>query len=69
MVLFSLNFVSAKFCENETHAKRSSFKVWEINMEVCPHLELDDITLINCLGMTFIFMVHLICFCNSIVNL
>ena len=28
-------------------------------MGVCPRLECDDITLINFLGITFIFMVHL----------
>ena len=33
--------------------------VWEINMEVCPRLEFDNITLINCLGMAFIYKVHL----------
>ena len=33
--------------------------VWEINMGVCPRLKFDNIMLINCLGMTFIFMVHL----------
>ena len=27
-----------------------SYKVWEINMEVCLRLEFDDITLNNCLG-------------------
>ena len=38
---------------------RGSFMVWEINMGVCPRLEFDNIMFINCLGMTFIFMVHL----------
>ena len=37
---------------------RGSYKVWEINMGVCPRLEFDNIALINCLGMT-LFMVHL----------
>ena len=33
--------------------------VWEINMGVCPRLEFYYIMFINCLGMTFILMVHL----------
>ena len=34
--------------------------VWEINMGVCPQWnEFDNIMFINCLGKTFIFMVHL----------
>ena len=28
-------------------------------MGVCPRLKFDNITLINCLGIIFIFMVHL----------
>ena len=32
--------------------------VWEIYIGVCPRLEFDNIMLFNCLGMTFIFMVH-----------
>ena len=32
------------------YKKRGSYKVWEINMEVCPHLKFDDITLICGLG-------------------
>ena len=35
------------------------FMVWEFHMGVCPRLEFDNIMFINCLGMTFIFMVHL----------
>ena len=27
--------------------------VWEINMEVCPRLEFDNIMLFNCLGYNF----------------
>ena len=30
--------------------ERGSYKVWEINMGVCPRLEFDNITPINCLG-------------------
>ena len=33
--------------------------VLEINMGVCPRLEFDNIMFINCVSMTFIFMVHL----------
>ena len=39
--------------------ERGSFKVWEINMGVCPRLEFDYIMCINCLGYDIIFMVHL----------
>ena len=69
MVLFSLNFASAKFCENETNAKRGSYKVWAINMEVCPRLEFDDITRINRLGYDFYIYGAFEFLCNSIVNL
>ena len=31
-------------------AKRGSYKVWEINMGVCPRLDFDQIMFINCLG-------------------
>ena len=30
-----------------------------MNLGVCPRLEFDNFMLIDCLGMTFIFMVHL----------
>ena len=43
--------------------------VWEINMEVCPRLEFDNITLINCLGYGFYIKGALEFLCNSIVNL
>ena len=33
--------------------------VWEINMGVCPRLELDDTCLLIVWGMAFIFMVYL----------
>ena len=33
--------------------KRGSYKVWEINMGVCPRLEFDNIMFINCLGYDF----------------
>ena len=39
--------------------QRGSYKVWEINIGVCPRLEFDNIMLFDCLGMTFILMVHL----------
>ena len=39
--------------------QKGSYMVWGINMGVCPHLEFYNIMFINCLGMTFIFMVHL----------
>ena len=40
--------------------QRGSYKVWEINIGVCPRLEFDNIMFINCLGYDFfIFMVHL----------
>ena len=39
--------------------KRGSYKVWEINMGVCPRLEFNNIMLFNCLGYDFIFMVLL----------
>ena len=44
------------------------YKVWEINMEVYPHLELDDITLISCLGYDSYIYVEFNFVCNSIVN-
>ena len=34
----------------QTIYKMGSYKVWGINTGVCPSLECDDITLINCLG-------------------
>ena len=33
--------------------KRGSYKVWEINMGVCPRLEFDNIMFINFLGYDF----------------
>ena len=33
--------------------------VWEINMEVCPRLDFENIMLFNCLGITLILMVRL----------
>ena len=30
--------------------QRGSNKVWEIYLEICPRLEFDSITQINCLG-------------------
>ena len=36
-----------------TQNERSSYKVCGINMGVFPHLEFDNITLINCLGYGF----------------
>ena len=43
----------------QARLKRGSYMVWKINMGVCPRLESNNIMLFNCLGMTFIFMVHL----------
>ena len=34
-------------------AKRVSYKVWKINMGVCPGLEFNNIMFINCLGYDF----------------
>ena len=36
--------------------KRGSYKVWEINMGVCPRLEFDNIKFINCLGYGFLYL-------------
>ena len=48
--------------------QRGSYKVWEINMGVCPCLEF-DITLINCLGYGFYIYGAFEFLCNSIVYL
>ena len=48
------DFGGCKIC-----AKRGSCIVWEINMGVCPRLKFDNNMFVNCLGYTFIFMVHL----------
>ena len=49
--------------------ERGSFKVWEINMGVCPRLEFDNIMLINCLGYDFYIYGSFELLCNSIANL
>ena len=36
--------------------KRGSYKVWEINMGVCPRLEFDNIMFINGVGVTFLYL-------------
>ena len=43
--------------------------VWEINMGVCPHLDLDNIMLFNCLGYNFNTYGAFEFLCNSIANL
>ena len=49
--------------------QRGSYKVWEINMGVCPCLEFDNIMLINCLGYDFYIYGAFEILCNSIANL
>ena len=39
--------------------QKGSYMVWEINIRVCPSLELDNIFLVIVWGMLFIFMVQL----------
>ena len=39
--------------------KRGYYMVWEIDTEVCPRLEFDNIMFLYCLGYDFLFMVHL----------
>ena len=48
---------------------RGSYMVWEINMEVCPRLEFDNIMFINCLGYDFYMYGASDFLCNSIANL
>ena len=49
-----LNFVILrKNTDSLFFVQRGSYKVWEINMEVCPRFEFDDITLVNWLGYDF----------------
>ena len=43
--------------------------VWEINMGVCPRLEIDNIMFINCLGYDFYIYGAFEFLCNSIANL
>ena len=42
-----------KIFEIDFVIERGSYKVWEINMGVCPRLEFDNIMFINCLGYDF----------------
>ena len=49
--------------------QRSSYKVWEANMGVCPRLEFDNIMSINCLGYDFYIYGAFEFLCNSIANL
>ena len=51
------------------YPKRGSFVVWEINMEVCPRLEFDNIMFINCLGYDCYIYGAFEFLCNSIANL
>ena len=53
-------FCCRHFSVKQLTFERGSYMVWKINMGVCPRLEFDNIMFINCRGMTFIFMVHLI---------
>ena len=49
--------------------ERGSCMVWEINMGVCPRLDLENIMLFNCLGYTFYIYGAFEFLCNSIANL
>ena len=49
--------------------QRGSFMVWEINMEVYPRLEFDNICLLIDLGVTFFIYGAFEFLCNSIANL
>ena len=49
--------------------KRGSCMVWEINMAVCPRLDLENIMLFNCLGYKFNIYNAFEFLCNSIANL
>ena len=46
--------------------KMGSYKVWEINMGVCPRLEFDNIIFINCLVYDFYIYSAFEFLCNSI---
>ena len=46
-----------------------SYMVWEINMGVCPRLELDNIIFNNCLWYVFYVYGAFEFLCNSIANL
>ena len=48
--------------------KKGSYKVWEINMEVRPRFEFDNIMLINCLGYGFYIYGAFEFLCTSIAN-
>ena len=49
--------------------QRGSYKVWEINMGVCPRFELDYIMFNNCLGYDFCIYGAFEFLCNFIANL
>ena len=49
--------------------ERGSYKVWEVNMEVCPRLEFDNIMFIDCLGYDLYTYGAFDFLCNSIANL
>ena len=49
--------------------QRGSYKVWKINMGVCPRLEFDNIMFINCLGYDFYMYGAFEFLCNSIAKL
>ena len=52
-----------------TKTERGSCMVWEINMGVCPRLDFDNITLLNCLGYNFNVYGGYEILCNSIAKL
>ena len=49
--------------------QRGSYKVWKINMGVCPRLEFDNTMLINALGYDFYIYGVFKILCNSFANL
>ena len=49
--------------------QRGSCMVWEINMGVCPRLDIENIMLFNCLGYNFNIYGAFEFLCNSIANL
>ena len=49
--------------------QRGSYRLWKINMGVCPGLVFDNIIFINCLGYDFYIYGAFEFLCNSIANL
>ena len=62
-------------CETATnmeplyYLQRGSFMVWEINIEVCPLLDFDNIMFFYCLGYNFNIYGAFEFLCNFIANL